>query len=142
MKPGSKGQIGVRACTKSLLTFRPAKHEEGMVMKKEKKEKKDEMHFSWKRHPRKGVLSAVIAIASFLVLCALAVIACKKDGNIGLFAGVVGLLMFGIDIAGLVLGAKSYGQRGFSNQYPWIGMIGNGIMILIYAGLYLVGAVL
>ena len=113
-----------------------------MVMKKEKKEKKDEMHFSWKRHPRKGVLSAVIAIASFLVLCVLSVIACKKDGNIGLFAGVVGLLMFGVDIAGFVLGAKSYNQRGFSNQYPWIGMIGNGIMILIYAGLYLVGAIL
>lgn len=111
-------------------------------MKKEKKEKKERVRFSWKRHPRGAVISAFLALASFVVLCVMTVLASKKKDGLGLFGGVVGLLMFGVDIAAFVLAAKNYKKRGFSNQYPWIGMVGNGIMILIYAGLYLVGAIL
>ena len=82
-----------------------------------------------------------MAIASFLALCIMEIIACKKDGQLGFVAGIIGLVLFAVSITGFVFGVKSYKKRGFSNQFPWIGMIGNGVMILVYAGLYLIGAI-
>ena len=90
-----------------------------------KKRRKDGLHLTDKKHPKQGIWSTVLGILSlvlFLVLCFLA-----------------GEVCVAINIWGFVLAMLSLKLDNIRQLFPSLGVIINGLMILMYLVIYILG---
>lgn len=99
--------------------------------------RKEAYTFSDKVHPREGILSVVLGsllLTGFLVLF---FITSRKQG--GLLVGVLGLFMFLGAVIGIWLAVKGMKKEDSLYRFPIIGIVLNGIVILISVSLYFIG---
>lgn len=107
--------------------------------KGQKKYRKNSMFSERKEIPATAVISVVIAVAAFLALLILIFLSFLADGKSGIVTGAIGTLMLFAVIGGFITALVSFYHQEVSLKYPFIGVIGNGILLLIYGVIYLSG---
>lgn len=114
-------------------------------LKDEKKKKgsgrrrKNSMFSERKANPAGAVVSVVIAAVVLLAFFILIFLSFQSGGKSGFASGCIGMMMMCASIGGFVTAVLSFRQKEISLQYPLIGVIGNGILILVYGIIYLSG---
>lgn len=99
--------------------------------------RRDAYRFTDKVHPKEGIISVIISAVLLLGFCALFIITSKQQG--GLLVGVLGILIFFCSIIGLWFAIKAMRKEDIKYQFPIIGMILNGIVLIICVSLYFIG---
>ena len=97
-----------------------------------KKRKKDGLHLTDKKHPKQGIASTIL----FLVLC---ILSGQAGGNAGIWIGIWGVVLAVINIWGFVLGMISLKLENIRQLFPSLGVIINGLMVLMYLVIYIIG---
>ncbi|MBR3771255.1 MAG: hypothetical protein IKL07_03210 [Clostridium sp.] len=99
--------------------------------------KRDAYTFSDKVHPKEGIASVILGVMLLLGYLSLFLITSKKQG--GLLVGVLGLLLFLLAWVGFVIAVKAMKKEDIRYQFPIIGIILNGIIVVISVILYFRG---
>ena len=100
-----------------------------------KKRKKDGLHLTDKKHPKQGIASTILGLLS-LVLC---ILSGQAGGNAGIWIGIWGVVLAVINIWGFVLGMISLKLENIRQLFPSLGVIINGLMVLMYLVIYIIG---
>lgn len=109
--------------------------------RKIQKRKSKSYKFSDKVHPIKGILSfafAIFAIVSFFLTSYLSYTA---KGNAGIFIGLVGVTALLFCVAGVVLALMALRQKDIHYRFPVAGGILCAVMLIGYAMMYTLGAI-
>lgn len=101
--------------------------------------KKESIQFSGRNHTLVGVLSGIIGLLVIMGFIALAIISGLYGGKGGLVIGIMGILLFALAVIGFVLSYKGLKQRDVFLRFPMIGIISNGIMLLLLVIMYVMG---
>ena len=104
------------------------------------KEKKSSLHFTGRRHARGGIISVVIGLMAWLVFLALCVYSSASGGNAASVAGIIGMADAIFVLIGMIIAFKGFQERDVYYVLPTVGMIVNGILLVVYFSLYLMGA--
>lgn len=99
--------------------------------------RRDAYTFSDKVHPKEGIASVVMGAVLLIGYLSLFLITSKKQG--GLLIGVIGILLFALACAGFTIAVKTMKKEDIRYQFPIIGMILNGIIVIISVSLYFIG---
>ena len=103
------------------------------------KKNREMIRFSGRRHTKLGVMSAVIGIINVIGFLTISILSGTSHGNGGIYLGIIGLLLFGFAIFGFCLSYKAFQQKDIFYRFPMIGCGLNGIMIIIFFILYILG---
>ena len=90
--------------------------------------------------PQKTLTGVLCGIVSILTLIILIIISTVNKGQAGIGIGVAGMLAFIINIIGMTMTVK--GIQESENMFftlPLLGLVFNGIMLVVYLVLYVVG---
>jgi len=103
------------------------------------KRRKEILKFSGRVHPKLGILSVIIGAVAFIGLFSLSIISSTSKGNGGLIIGTIGLFLFGMSVGGFVAAYKACKQKDIYYQFPIIGLLLNGFLIIFFLILYILG---
>ena len=97
--------------------------------------------FTNKKHPEKGIMSAILGIISLVSVWAAVYKTFLARGEAAANMGVVGLVITLFSAAGVVLGYISKKESDKYRFFPYVGMILNVIAlgcisVILYAGAY------
>ena len=95
--------------------------------------------FTKKKEAKKGKLSVVLAEASFLLFIAAVALAYFLDESLGFLVGGVGLFAALLSVYGFAMGLLSFSEEGRSHRTSIIGSISNGLILIVWIGVYLTG---
>lgn len=101
--------------------------------------KKETIQFSGRRHTRLGILSAVIGIVSVIGFIIVSIISGINGGEGGLIIGIAGILLFALSLLGFIMSYKALKQKDIFYRFPMTGLVVNGIMMIVYVILYVMG---
>lgn len=100
------------------------------------------IHFSGRIHPIKGIIAAILGILIILGFGVISVLSALDGGNGSLMIGVVGLILLAVSIIGFVLSYQSMKEKDIFYVYPIIGIISNGVMLILLFVLYVIGIII
>lgn len=103
--------------------------------------KKGKYTFSDKRHPVRGILAVIFGAASAAAFLALSILSGIEEGHGALILGAVGMAAFMLSLIGFVLALKSIREKDIFYRFPVAGIILNGIFVLLYFVLYIIGII-
>ncbi|WP_146039189.1 DUF6142 family protein [Herbinix hemicellulosilytica] len=103
--------------------------------------KKEAIQFSGRKHPGLGILSAVFGIITVLGFIAACIASGLKGGEGGQIFGIIGLFLFVISLFGFIMSYKAFKQRDIFYRFPMTGLITNGIMLIVYMIIYILGII-
>lgn len=97
--------------------------------------------FTNKKHPKRGIMSAVLGIISIISILLAVWLTFRKDGVAAFNYGLAILLATLFSLAGLWLGAASRTEKDCYYLFPCLGIGFNllalaGISFILYAGAY------
>ena len=95
--------------------------------------------FTKKKEAKKGKLSAGLAAASFLLFITAVALAYFLDTSLGFLVGGVGLFATLLSVYGFIMGLLSFSEEGKSHKTSMIGSIANGLIMVVWLGIYLTG---
>ena len=95
--------------------------------------------FTKKKEAAKGKLSAGLAAASFLLFITAVILAYTLDNSFGFIVGGVGLFATLLSVYGFIMGLLSFSEEGKSHKTSIIGSISNGLIMIVWLGIYLTG---
>lgn len=101
--------------------------------------KKETIQFSGRRHTRLGILSAVIGIVSVIGFIIVSIVSGINGGGGGLIIGIAGILLFALSLLGFIMSYKALKQKDIFYRFPMTGLVVNGIMMIVYVILYVMG---
>lgn len=104
-----------------------------------KKRRKDGLHLTDKKHPKQGVWSTVLGILSLVLFLVLCFLSGEAGGKAGVWIGIWGVVCVAINIWGFVLAMLSLKLDNIRQLFPSLGVIINGLMILMYLVIYILG---
>lgn len=110
-----------------------------MARRRKKKRENEGLRLTDKKHPRMAILSSGLAVLSLGIFAVLCFMSGETNGQSGIEAGIVGILCFCISIGGFVLAWISLHQENIRPLFPTIGAVANGLMILFYLIVYILG---
>ena len=99
--------------------------------------RRDAYQFTDKVHPKEGMISIIISIILLCGFVTLFFITSKQQG--GLLVGVLGIIIFFCSIVGVWFGIKAIKKEDIHYRMPILGIILNGIVLIISMSLYFVG---
>lgn len=105
------------------------------------KKEKGELRLTDKKHPKIGIVSFVLSIISFTLFAAACVTSGKAGGNSGLVIGVVGMISLFISVTGFIMAWFGLHKENIRPLFPAIGSVVNGLLVILYMILYILGAV-
>lgn len=97
------------------------------------------IQFSGRRHTGKGILSAIIGFLIIIGFISISIVSGLNGGNGGFLIGILGLLLFLLAICGFILSYKSLKERDIFYRFPMIGIITNGLMLMLLMLIYILG---
>ncbi|SFR57031.1 DUF6142 family protein [Anaeromicropila populeti] len=106
-----------------------------------RKKKSGSYTFSDRVHPVQGIISAGVGGSTIIAMLVLFFLSSRSGGNGGIELGVLGVLFFVLSSAGLILAVLALKRDEIHYRFPLLGLVWNGIMVIIYFLLYIVGAV-
>lgn len=95
--------------------------------------------FAKVKEAKKGKLSTGLAIASFLLFVAAVLLAFFLEGKLGFLTGGISLFAMLLSIYGFIMGLSSFSEEKCSHRTSIIGSIGNGIIMVGWLGIFLMG---
>lgn len=104
-----------------------------------KKRGKEGLRLTDKKHPRSGVAATGLAVLSLAIFAVVCFMSGESRGQSGIEAGVIGLLCFVISIVGFILSWLSLGMDNIRTLFPSIGVVANGLLVLFYLIVYILG---
>lgn len=109
------------------------------MRKKGHKKESGELRLTDKRHPISGIVSSILAVVSFVSFAAACIMSGMNGGNAGFGIGLVGISCFLVSITGFIIAWISLHQENIRSLFPTAGSLVNGILIIIYMVLYILG---
>ncbi len=103
------------------------------------KRNKEMIHFSGRRHTKMGIGSAVIGLIVMAGFLSVSICSGMAGGKGGFVLGLIGILLFCLSVFGFVLSYLSFKKKDIFFRFPVIGMILNGIMMVILLIIYMLG---
>lgn len=104
-----------------------------------KKRKRYRYQIVKKRYTVGGKQSTIFAgISVFLLLVAL-LGSLLQGGEGGMYLGAIGVAAIGISVYGFFTGLKSFSEKNRDFFYSKLGAIGNGILMICWLTLFLIG---
>lgn len=104
-----------------------------------RQKKRRNVKFGNRKHSTRGILSTVMAAFSIILLCVLVIVSYKMRGNGGIYLGSVGIAAFLLNLVGVSTAIKSFKEKEREYLFSKIGIIINFIMVLSWAGIYILG---
>lgn len=98
--------------------------------------------FSDKIHPLKGILAFLFALFGILTFLATSYLSCQSKGNLGVMAGLFGVIALLLSIAGVILSILALRQKEIHYRFPVIGGILCAVLLIGYIAMYALGAIL
>lgn len=95
--------------------------------------------FTKKKEAGKGKLSVGLAAASFLLFAGVVGTALFLEESYGFVVGGLSLFATLLSIYGFLMGLMSFSEEGKSHRTSIIGSITNGIIMIVWLGIYLMG---
>lgn len=95
--------------------------------------------FTKKKEAGKGKLSVGLAAASFLLFAGVVGTALLLKGSYGFVVGGLSLFATLLSIYGFLMGLVSFSEEERSHRTSIIGSITNGIIMIVWLGIYLTG---
>lgn len=111
-------------------------------MSTKKKGKKSSLHLTDKKHPMFAIIATLLALLSVIVFLAACFWSAESHGKAGIFVGLVGVLSFLLSIIGFVLSWISLHQDNIRPLFPTIASVFNGLLVIFYLLLYILGTFL
>lgn len=95
--------------------------------------------FTKKKEAGKGKLSVGLAVASFLLFAGSVMLAFFLEGSYGFLVGGTGLFATLLSVYGFIMGLMSFSEEEKSHRTSIIGSIANGVIMIMWLGVYLTG---
>lgn len=84
-------------------------------------------------------MSAVIGIIDILGFITISIISGVNGGEGDILVGIAGIFLSVLSIFGFILSYKSLKQKDIYYRFPMTGMVTNGIMMIVFTLLYILG---
>ena len=95
--------------------------------------------FAKKKEAQKGKLSTGLAAASLILFITAVLLAFFMNGEFGYIVGGVSLCAMLLSIYGFAMGLKSFSEENRTHRTSMIGSIENGIIMIGWLGIFLLG---
>lgn len=95
--------------------------------------------FAKKKEAQKGKLSTGLAAASLILFITAVLLAFFMNGEFGYIVGRVSLCAMLLSIYGFAMGLKSFSEENRTHRTSMIGSIANGIIMIGWLGIFLLG---
>ena len=95
--------------------------------------------FAKKKEAQKGKLSTGLAAASLILFITAVLLAFFMNGEFGYIVGGVSLCAMLQSIYGFAMGLKSFSEENRTHRTSMIGSIANGIIMIGWLGIFLLG---
>lgn len=95
--------------------------------------------FAKKKEAQKGKLSTGLAAASLLLFIMAVLLAFFMNGEFGYIVGGISLCAMLLSIYGFAMGLKSFSEENRTHRTSMIGSIANGIIMIGWLGIFLLG---
>ena len=95
--------------------------------------------FVKKKEAQKGKLSTGLAAASLILFITAVLLAFFMNGEFGYIVGGVSLCAMLLSIYGFAMGLKSFSEENRTHRTSMIGSIANGIIMIGWLGIFLLG---
>ena len=95
--------------------------------------------FAKKKEAQKGKLSTGLAAASLILFITAVLLAFFMNGEFGYIVGGVNLCAMLLSIYGFAMGLKSFSEENRTHRTSMIGSIANGIIMIGWLGIFLLG---
>ncbi|MDO5337077.1 MAG: hypothetical protein Q4E89_06405 [Eubacteriales bacterium] len=95
--------------------------------------------FAKRREEPRGKLCLGLFIVSVVLLLAAVIVSFALNGNGGVVCGGLCLFSMMLSVYGFFQGLKSFSNEKYSHTYSVIGSIANGILMVLWVGIYLAG---
>ena len=96
------------------------------MAKRNKKDKKQRIALS--SYTKGGRISSLIALEAFILFVLTVALCIVQNGNAGIYVGILAWAIFGLALAGFVIGLKSYQEETKFLKYTYIGTISNALI--------------
>lgn len=97
--------------------------------------------FTGRNHSVKGIMSFVLGLLILISAGALMIISSYSEGKAGIWLGYLGFLLTIFSLLGFILGIKSCKEKEIYFTAPISGMILNGVLLVMFIILYLLGLI-
>lgn len=101
--------------------------------------KKQKYKFAKKEYAKKGVSSSVFAGVTLWLFLADCILSFFFRGTAGIFVGAIALMAMLFSVYGFYLGLSGFSEKGTSHAFCVLGAIVNGIMMVVWLALFLIG---
>ena len=95
--------------------------------------------FTVRNHSRTGIRSSILGVISLLLTGSMVAAAYLEYGQAGKQVAVLGFLALLLSLTGLYHGFRGLGEEDTYKGFPYAGCILNGLVLLSFAGIYLLG---
>ena len=95
--------------------------------------------FAKKKEAQKGKLSTGLTAASLILFITAVLLAFFMNGEFGYIVGGVSLCAMLLSIYGFAMGLKSFSEENRTHRTSMIGSIANGIIMIGWLGIFLLG---
>jgi len=101
--------------------------------------RRSNIKFKGREHSKKGILSMMLGLLSLITFIVISFISGYNKGMGGIWLGVIGLICAACSVFGFILSTKSFKEKDIYLTAPIIGIGLNGVMLIVYFCLYIVG---
>lgn len=109
---------------------------------KEKKRGHKSLQLTDKKHPGIAIGATLVGICSVVLFLAACFLSSESHGNAGLTVGVAGIACFALAAVGFGMSWASLRMENIRPLFPTIASIINGLLLVFYMLLYIVGTFL
>lgn len=95
--------------------------------------------FAKKKEAKKGKISVVLSIASFIAFLAAVIISFIFENEYGFVVGGISLCGALFSVYGFFLGLSSFSEEDRTHKTSLIGSIVNGIIMVVWIGIFILG---
>ena len=81
----------------------------------------------------------LLGLSSLIAFVVISFISGKHQGNGGIELGIIGLIFAACSVYGFILSTKSFKEKDIYLTAPIMGIGVNGIMVIVFFSLYIVG---
>jgi hypothetical protein len=103
------------------------------------KRKKEAVIFTDRVHSIKGIISLCMGLISGISFMVLAYVSSLSQGNGSMLLGFAGMTLFFLSLVGFYLGFNSCKEKEIYYTAPVAGVFVNGVCIIVYFTLYIIG---
>lgn len=91
------------------------------------------------KHAKKGIQSCIVAVVIAVVLLVSLAVSYVTHGDVGIFFGLLGIILFGLSCFGVVLSIKGFREREKNYLTCKLGIGFNGLFLLSLIVLFVGG---